>query len=147
MRYLFCRFPSTSFSQLRNFSSTATPYSRKAKVENAHNIIWSYKDQVKIFFDELEIAVAPMKLVNDPFVISRKENEFKIDSGPKGLFIITSNPQDESISMRIPHSGVFSYKYCLETKQWLGVADNHDFRGMFIRDLIRDHCGVPNFTI
>jgi hypothetical protein len=43
-------------------------------------------------------------------------------------------------------SGVITYKFDPDTREWLSEKDGHDMRGMVTRDILRVYRGCPDFS-
>jgi Frataxin-like domain len=100
--------------------------------------------------DKLEAALAPMKPVNDFFVVERFFGDMgevlTIDLGPKdGKYRVEMCLEDHIFEYSSPISGKILYVLSAETEEWVGMEDGHAFEGLLVRDLIRQCRGLPNF--
>ena len=100
-------------------------------------------------FGKLERALTPMKVKNDPFIISRSHGDigeiFKLDLGPKeGFYQIEISEEECVFEYSSPISGKILYCLSATTGEWVGVDDGNAFEGIFVRDLIRQCQGLPN---
>eukprot|EP00934_Nitzschia_sp_Nitz4_P006204 Nitzschia sp. Nitz4//scaffold102_size76354//12801//13427//NITZ4_005626-RA/size76354-processed-gene-0.110-mRNA-1//-1//CDS//3329532231//6194//frame0 len=99
--------------------------------------------------DKLEAALAPMKPLNEFFVVERFFGDagevLTIDLGPKeGKYRIDMSLDEHMFEFSSPVSGKFLYILSAETGEWVGADDGHLFEGLLVRDLIRQCQGLPN---
>jgi len=104
------------------------------------------------FLDKLEIALAPMKSVNEVFEVDRRsdlnssESYLYVRLKPgEGTYTLLIDEERTTLSLTSPISGGHTYVLCAESKEFVGEEDGHSLEGMLTRDMIR-HChGVPKF--
>jgi frataxin-like iron-binding protein CyaY len=121
-------------------------------LQRLHNPISNSKEFYQAaseLLDKLEVALEPMKSINDFFITERSKGDlgeiYKIDLGPtKGLYTIEISETEHVFEYGSPVSGTYIYCKSSITGQWINISDGHHFEGMLVRDLIRSDClGLP----
>lgn len=98
--------------------------------------------------DKLQIALEPMKPLNDTFEVERFFGDMgevlTINLGPKeGKYRIEMSLEDHMFEYTSPISGKVLYILSAETGEWVGIEDGHSFEGLLVRDLNRQCQGLP----
>lgn len=61
------------------------------------------------------------------------------------MYILKPDHKRELLILQSYFSGFHTYYFNQETNLWLSSEDEHDFRGLLTRDILRHHNGVPDF--
>ena len=127
----------------RNFGSGIAGATRKAKQPDLPK--YSFSEASGRVLHEIENAIEHMKKINDPFEVTKTEDELVVNSGKFGIFSFKLQPKDETLVYQSPVSGVVTYFYDTKEDHWLSIMDKHDMRGLVTRDFVRHHVGCPMF--
>lgn len=135
--------------ELRKYLSTYTPSTRKKKKGDDSGMLPDdeFEELALKLLDDIEEAINPILPLNPgyKFEYNEESNQLLLHVGRKGSYSFKIDPERQSFILFSPVSGLLNYKYNVEEKLWLGIHDNHDFRGLITRDLIRHGAGVPMF--
>jgi len=97
--------------------------------------------------DKLFDALAPLRKINDPFILTRGEEDLGefilLDIGPvNGQYTIQVDLEQRVVLLQSPISGPKSYLLAKDL-EWKNTEDGHSLEGLLVRDLIRQIKGVP----
>lgn len=94
---------------------------------------------------QIEEAFAPAIELNEGASISKNNEGTHINWGEgKGVLIVNAIGDDQTIEVISPVSGPLKYFYDASSGNWHSVHDNHDLRGIVVRDFLRAGCiGLP----
>jgi frataxin-like iron-binding protein CyaY len=106
-----------------------------------------YALEVSHLFMKIRVGVEPLFQLNPgySFADQQPEHSLVINVGVKGNYRIQADMKNQLVILHSPVSGVVQYTYDATEKQWLGISDRHDLRGLLTRDFIRHSVGLPNF--
>ena len=97
--------------------------------------------------NELYRALLPLQSINDNLTLIRDiepevGEHILVDLGPNNQFHIQIDVPSEVLSFQSPISG--QKHYILHQNEWCDVEDGHNFKGLLVRDMIRQvPRGVP----
>lgn len=109
-----------------------------------------FKEAGSELIQKLYTALQPMERSNDPFILTRGEEEdfgefLLLDLGPViGHYTIQVDLQQGIVILQSPISGQVAYVLSESTGEWVGKDDGHALEGLLVRDLIRQCNGLPN---
>lgn len=141
------------FMRSLSTTSTVTPSSRRknqthGKPPSETVISYDFHEQGIKVLDQIRQALKGVSEINANYNFSQEQtkttNELQM-STEKGCYMFKLDYMVESMIIQSPISGLFEYKYDVETMQWLSVIDRHDFRGLVTRDLLRHSKGMSSF--
>lgn len=96
-------------------------------------------------------ALEALVPLNKPHMFVTKGHEegmgdfLLVDLGPThGQYTIQVDVSQTLLLFVSPVSGQHEYHFIRETETWCHVENEHDFKGLLVRDLIRQIQGVPN---
>ena len=99
--------------------------------------------------NELYEALHPLQAINDNMFLTRGGEEgvgefLLIDLGPaNGQYNVQIDNENAILVFSTPISGQLEYVLSKKTGEWCGIDDGHNFKGLLVRDLIRQIKGVP----
>jgi hypothetical protein len=108
-----------------------------------------FASETQALLQKLETALAPLKRFNDPFLLTKGNEEdmgdfLLLDLGPvHGQYTIQVDLEQMLVVMQSPISGQIAYVLSAKTGEWCGDEDGHALEGLLVRDLIRQINGVP----
>lgn len=137
--------PSSTSSHHFCTATAAAPTTRKARAAGAQSSVVHFDEEVRKIKEEVANAVEPLKPLNKDFsVYTGPKNELVIQT-ERGKHTIYEDKAKKVLVLQSYFSGYHNYAFDVEQKLWLSIKDNHDFRGLLTRDLLR-HCnGCPDF--
>jgi len=103
----------------------------------------------KKLLNELYEALQPLEAINDDLFLTRGMEEgvgefLLVDLGPaKGQYNIQIDNENRVLLFHTPITGQMDYILSKSTGEWCGIDDGHNFKGLLVRDLIRQIKGVP----
>lgn len=127
----------------RRYMNTATPYSRKGQGETKS--LYDFDEEMKKIQAEVEKAVEPLVSLNNNFKIYRGTKHELVIETERGKHTIYEDREKQLLILQSYFSGYHNYAFNIENKVWLSIKDNHDFRGLLTRDLMRHCIGCPDF--
>ena len=132
--------------------SAISPVSRKNRSLNKVTVssppiqIYNFEDQATRLMHQIHDAVEGMEKLNETFILTADPgHEYRIDMGPKGVFIIRFKTKPKVLQFHSPISGILEYDYNQDQDLWLNLIDKHNFKGILTRDLLRVCVGCPAF--
>lgn len=99
--------------------------------------------------DELFDGLKPLRAHNDNLVLTRGTQEetgeyILIDLGPGyGQYNIQVDNHQSLLLVSSPITGPLEYIFLKDKQEWCSVQDGHNFKGLLMRDLIRQVNGLP----
>jgi frataxin-like iron-binding protein CyaY len=63
----------------------------------------------------------------------------------RGKYTVRPDHEKKILVLQSYISGYHNYYFDPTEKLWFSVKDNHDFRGLFTRDIVRHCVGCPHF--
>jgi hypothetical protein len=141
-----------NLKQLANCSTASgvtAPASRKKSKSTSIKVSdsepsFDFNDEITSILQKVNEAVLPMKALNDPFEINLDMDTPQLLIETKhGDFSITVNFSRNLLLFHSYITGKHEYAFEPVEKVWLSIRDEHDFRGLLIRDMIRHLNGCP----
>ena len=68
-----------------------------------------------------------------------------VGGGERGAVFLTSEPDTQIATVRLPVSGTLHYVFDDRLERWVNADDGHDLEGILVRDLLRQCRGFPAF--
>lgn len=121
--------------------NVAMAVNRPARVMDTLEFVIAAQD----LLEKIEKSLEPMKKHNDNFVVHRDYNKLTLTIGLGDEYSLEIDEDSNTVIMQSPLSGRFSYVLCSSTRNWVDEEDGHILEGMFVRDLIKQCNGVPQF--
>lgn len=141
--------PKTMRLSYRGFASDSlTPVSRKKKsntIDEPLPTIYNFQKEYIKVKQEIRKAIQPLQPLNEDFEIHETSTgELRVQSS-KAKFTFTADYEKELLIFISPLSGFQQYAYEPTEKLWLCIRDQHDLRGLIVRDFNRYLIGCPEF--
>eukprot|EP01031_Cornospumella_fuschlensis_P031488 gene31488-38057_t len=124
----------------RNRSGRTLP-SDAEPLEAAHP--YGFRDEVLKIIQKIERSVQDMIPLNENFSVSRPSEDELIVQTKRGRFSFKPDHEKMIIIMQSYITGYNNYYFEPRERLWLSTKDNHDMRGLFIRDIMRHSTGCP----
>jgi frataxin-like iron-binding protein CyaY len=121
--------------------NAASAVNRPVRVMDTLEFVIAAQD----LLEKIEKSLEPMKKHNDNFIVHRNYNKLTLTIGFGDEYSLEIDEDSNTVIMQSPLSGRFNYVLCSSTKNWVDEEDGHILEGMFVRDLIKQCNGVPQF--
>ncbi|RYG70029.1 hypothetical protein EON64_01275 [archaeon] len=102
-----------------------------------------FRDELRKIIQKIETSVQDMIPLNEDFSVSRPSEEELVVQTKRGKFSFKPDHDKMIIIMQSYITGYHNYYFEPSERLWLSTKDNHDMRGLFIRDIMRHSNGCP----
>jgi frataxin-like iron-binding protein CyaY len=125
------------------------PFTRKSKPKSeAHPspVEFDFRAKAREFIKKARDAIEPMQHVNKDFNMDSSADSLELDLAKHGKYFLQVDYETQMINFQSPVTGRFAYYYDIDDDTWRCQTDNHDLRGLIVRDMMRQNMvGCPDF--
>lgn len=104
-----------------------------------------FDDLASKMLESVHHAMLPLVSKNKDFHVTLYPDEEVVIDTWKGKFHLYPDHERQVLTFISSISGYKTYYYDLEDHVWRDTEDNHDLRGLIVRDLMRHCVGHPHF--
>jgi hypothetical protein len=136
--------PTTRKKKSSAAAAAAAPVAAEAAADGEP--IYDFRKEVTAMIKRMQVAIEPMVKQNDNFKVYFAEENHLVVETSRGNFDFRPDYKEGWLVLKSYISGYQNYRFDPEEGQWLSVKDNHDMRGLVIRDLIHHCVGCPDLN-